>query len=212
MLIIGAKGFAKEVLEILHQKGETENLCFYDDVNTDNPEKLYGLFAVLNNLEQVKVHFNTIGSKFTLGIGKPSLRFQLNQKFREHGGVLTSTISKNAEIGSFNIKIGEGCNILGGVKISNEVNIGRGTMIYYNSIITHDVTIGQFCEISPDVKLLGRCTIGDFVRIGSGSIIFPDVVIGNNVVVAAGSVVRFDVPDNVMIAGIPAKIKKQISK
>ena len=33
MLIIGAKGFAKEVLEILHQNGQTENLCFYDDVN-----------------------------------------------------------------------------------------------------------------------------------------------------------------------------------
>lgn len=32
MLIIGAKGFAKEVLEILHQNGETEDLCFYDDV------------------------------------------------------------------------------------------------------------------------------------------------------------------------------------
>ena len=31
MLIIGAKGFAKEVLEILHQNGQTENLCFYDD-------------------------------------------------------------------------------------------------------------------------------------------------------------------------------------
>lgn len=210
MLIIGAKGFAKEVLEILHQKGETDNLCFYDDVNADNPKKLYGLFPVLSNFEQAKAHFNSIGPKFTLGIGKPSLRFQLDQKFSEHGGVLTSTISKNAEIGSFNIKIGEGCNILGGVKISNEVTIGRGTIIYYNSIITHDVTIGQFCEISPAVKLLGRCTIGDFVRIGSGAVIFPDVVIGKNVVIAAGSVVRSHVPDNVMIAGIPAEIKKQL--
>lgn len=210
MLIIGAKGFAKEVLEILHQKGETENLCFYDDVNTDNQEKLYGLFPVLNNFEQAKMHFNTFGPQFTLGIGNPNLRFQLDQKFSASGGLLTSTISKNVEIGSFNIKIGEGCNIMGGVRISNEVTIGRGSMIYYNSIITHDVTIGQFCEISPDVKLLGRCRIGDFNRIGSGSIIFPDVTTGNNVIVAAGSVVRSDVPDNVMIAGIPAEIKKQL--
>lgn len=210
MLIIGAKGFAKEVLEILHQKGETNNLCFYDDVNTDNPEKLYDLFPILTNLQQVKDHFKTISPQFTLGVGNPALRIQLYQKIKECGGMLTSTISKNVEIGSFNIEIGEGCNILGGVKISNEVTVGRGTMIYYNSIITHDVTIGQFCEISPDVKLLGRCIIGDFVRIGSGSIIFPDVTIGNNVVIAAGSVVRSDFPDNVMIAGIPAEIKKQL--
>lgn len=33
MLIIGAKGFAKEVLEVLHQLKRFENICFYDDVN-----------------------------------------------------------------------------------------------------------------------------------------------------------------------------------
>lgn len=210
MLIIGAKGFAKEILEIFHQKGETNSLCFYDDININIPEKLYGLFPVLKNLEEAKMHFNNIGPKFTLGIGNPNLRFHLDQKFSEHGGALTSTISTNAEIGSFNIKIGEGCNILGGVKISNDVTIGKGTMIYYNAIITHDVYIGEFCEISPDVKLLGRCTIGDFVRIGSGSIIFPDVVIGSYVVIAAGAVVRSNVPNNVMVAGAPAEIKKRI--
>ena len=35
MLIIGAKGFAKEVLEILHQKNDLQNIVFYDDVNDD---------------------------------------------------------------------------------------------------------------------------------------------------------------------------------
>lgn len=210
MLIIGAKGFAKEVLEILQQRGEIQNLCFYDDVNKDTPKILYNIFPVLNNLEQAIAHFNSIGSHFALGIGKPRLRFQLYQKFTSSGGLLTSTISKNAEIGSFNIKIGEGCNILGGVKISNDVSIGRGTMIYYNSIITHDVAIGEFCEIAPSVKLLGRCTVGDFVQIGAGAIIFPDVVVGNGVIIGAGSVVRQDVPDHVMVAGVPARIKKRL--
>ncbi|MFZ2430593.1 MAG: hexapeptide transferase, partial [Lutibacter sp.] len=35
MLVIGAKGFAKEVLEVVHQLNELENLVFYDDVNKD---------------------------------------------------------------------------------------------------------------------------------------------------------------------------------
>ncbi|MBG6187905.1 acetyltransferase [Flavobacterium sp. CAN_S2] len=210
MLIIGAKGFAKEVLEILHQNGDTENLCFYDDFNADSPENLFGRFPILNTKEQAKDYFNTISNQFTLGIGHPQLRFKLAEKFIDLKGIFTSTISKNAEIGSFNIKIAEGCNILGGVKISNDVTIGKGTMIYYNSIITHDVVIGEFCELSPDVKLLGRCNIGDFVRIGSGSIIFPDIIIGNYAVIAAGSVVRTHVPDHVMVAGVPAHIKKHI--
>lgn len=210
MLIIGAKGFAKEILEILHQRGQTDDLYFYDDIYTDECEKLYGKYPIINSEDEAIQFFKNISRQFALGVGNPKIRYKLFEKFSEFNGVFTSTISKYAEIGSFNVKIEEGCNILSGVKISNDVIIAKGTMIYYNSIITHDVKIGEFCEISPDVKLLGRCKIGDFVQIGAGSIIFPDVQIGDNSIIAAGSVVRKNVPENVMVAGVPAVIKKQL--
>ncbi len=209
MLVIGAKGFAKEVLEILHQNGQTENLCFYDDVNDDMPEKLFGEFLVLRTIEEGKTYFTQTSNQFVLGIGNPFLRKKLCEKFESIGGNLSSVISKNAEIGSFGILISAGCNILSGVKISNDVIIGKGTMVYYNSVITHDVKIGEFCEISPSTSILGRADIGNFVSIGAGSVIFPDVVIGSNSVIAAGAVVRNNVPANVMVAGIPAVVKKE---
>lgn len=208
MLIIGAKGFAKEILEILNQKNETENLCFYDDVNSETCLKLYDKFEVINNLEKAKSYFETVSPNFTLGIGNPDLRAILYQKFKNIGGELTSTISNHSDIGSFGVEIGKGCNILGGVKISNDVTIGLGTMIYYNSIVTHDVKIGKFVEISPNVTVLGRAQISDSARLGAGSIIFPDIKIGKNAIVAAGSVVRKNVPENTMVAGVPATIKK----
>lgn len=210
MLIIGAKGFAKEILEILHQNGETENLCFYDDVNDDAPDLLFGKFPVLKSEIDAKNFFEKIDSKFTLGIGNPKLRLNLAEKFENLGGKFSSTISKFSEIGSFGIEIAEGCNILGGVKISNDAKIGKGTMVYYNSIITHDVEIGNFVEISPGATVLGRAKIGDFCHIGSGAIIFPDIEIGSNTVIGAGSVVRNNIPENVMVAGIPAVIKKNL--
>lgn len=209
MIIIGAKGFAKELLEILHQNGETQNLCFYDDISNDFPDILYNKFKVLKSEKEAQKYFTSMENSFTIGIGNPKLRFSLYQKFEELGGVFTSTISKYAEIGSFGVEIGEGCNILGGVKISNDVKIGKGTMIYYNSIITHDVEIGDFVEISPGATLLGRGKVGNMTQIGAGAIIFPDVVVGNNCVIAAGAVVRENVPDNVMVAGVPAVIKKR---
>jgi sugar O-acyltransferase (sialic acid O-acetyltransferase NeuD family) len=210
MLVVGAKGFAKEVLEILHQNGEIENLCFYDDINHDNTDKLYGVFPVIKRFEDAEEYFKNIDCNFTLGIGNPELRFKLFQKFKTVGGRLVSTISRNAEIGHYGIRIAEGCNILAGAKISNDVTIGAGTIIYYNTIITHDVVIGKFCEISPDVKLLGRSKIEDFVQIGAGVIIFPDVTIGSRSIIAAGSVVRKNVPENVMMAGVPAVLKKHL--
>ncbi|HBR12959.1 MAG TPA: hexapeptide transferase [Chryseobacterium sp.] len=209
MLIIGAKGFAKEVLEILHQNGETEGLAFFDDVNDDIGDFLYNQFPILKTEESIKEHFSKHGNAFSIGIGNPKLRQLMFEKFSLLGGQLTSIISNNAEIGSYNITINKGCNILSGVKISNDVTIDEGTMIYYNSIITHDVKIGKFVEISPNVSVLGRAKVGDYTQIGTNSVIFPDVKIGNHVIIGAGAVVSKDLPDHCTAVGIPAKIIKQ---
>ena len=52
--------------------------------------------------------------------------------------------------------------------------------------------------------------IGDNAWIGGGAIILPNITIGSNVVIAAGSVVTKDVPDNVVVGGNPAKIIKKL--
>ena len=54
--------------------------------------------------------------------------------------------------------------------------------------------------------------IGDNVYIGTGTTILGPVSIGSNVVIAAGSVVVKDIPDNSLVAGVPAKIIKPIEK
>lgn len=208
MLIVGAKGFAKEILEICHQRNELGNLVFYDDVNGDS-DILYEKFPVLQNIEAAKEYFETVDQRFTIGIGNPGLRKKLADKFINIGGKLTSMISTKADIGSYGITIGDGANILDGAKISNDVTIGDAPIIYYNSIITHDVKIGDFVEISPDVKILGRVTIGNFCQLGAGTIILPDVKIGNNVIIGAGTVVTKDLPDNCTAVGVPSKIIKQ---
>lgn len=54
----------------------------------------------------------------------------------------------------------------------------------------------------------GRPTIGNNVSLGANVTIIGPVRIGNNVTVAAGAVVVKDVPDNCMVAGVPAKVIK----
>ena len=53
-------------------------------------------------------------------------------------------------------------------------------------------------------------TVGNNVWIGGDVTVLSDVTIGNNVVIGAGSVVTKDVPDNVVVAGNPAKIIRKI--
>jgi sugar O-acyltransferase (sialic acid O-acetyltransferase NeuD family) len=210
MLIVGAKGFAKEVFEILHQENQTQNLVFYDDVNLDGPFKVFNKFDILKNEADALEHFNKYGSEYTLGIGKPILRKKLFDKFSFLNGVLVSTISKYADIGSFNVYISDGVNILSGVKISNEVKIGKAAIVYYNSVVTHNCVIGDFVEISPSVSILGNVQIGNFSHIGSNATILPNINIGKNVTIGAGTLITKDIPDNSLVVGVPGKIIKEL--
>lgn len=211
MVIIGAKGFAKEVLEVIHQLNQLENLVFYDDLNDDVPEKLFGQFPVLRTIQEASVYFKTIDNQFTIGVGNPVLRKKLYEKFTSLGGEFISTISPLATIATFDVNIGYGSNVLSGAFFSNGSKLGKGCIVYHNSIITHDCTIGDFVEISPSVTLLGRSGIGSYSQIGSNATILPDIKIGKNVIIGAGSVVTKDLPDNCIAVGIPAKIIKELT-
>lgn len=208
MIIVGAKGFAKEVLEVLHQDNQTNNVVFYDDVNTDVPDILYGTFPVLKSVAAAKEYFEKSDNRFTIGIGNPVLRKKLFDKFTALGGELVSTISPFAHVGHFETHIGHGCNIMTGTVITNEVVISEGVLINLNCTVGHDTTIGSFSELSPGVKISGNCTIGNYCVLGTNAVVLPKVKLGNNVIVGAGAVVTKDVPDNTLVVGIPAqKIK-----
>jgi sugar O-acyltransferase (sialic acid O-acetyltransferase NeuD family) len=210
MLIIGAKGFAKEVLEVLHQSNQLEHIYFYDDVNEDIGDFLYNKFTILKNETQAKELFKTISPKFTIGIGNPYLRFKLFEKFSDLGGVLRSTISPYARIGNFGNTISDGCNIMTSTVLTNDIHVGKGVLINLCCTIGHDVFIEDFVEICPDVNISGNCKIGKFTFIGTNSTILPNVVIGQNVIIGAGSVVTKDIPDNSLAIGIPAKVVKEL--
>jgi sugar O-acyltransferase (sialic acid O-acetyltransferase NeuD family) len=209
MLIIGAKGFAKEVLEVLFQNN-IQSVYFFDDVNPELTGMLYDKFPILKSIEEVETHFKSISNEFTIGIGNPILRKKLFDTFTNIGGNFKSTISPKATIGSFGNRIEDGANIMTGAVLTNDIIIKKGVIINLNTTIGHDSEIGEFVELSPGVSISGNCKIGSFTTIGTNATILPKISIGTNVIVAAGAVVTKDVPDNCMVAGIPAVIKKEL--
>lgn len=206
MLIIGAKGFAKEVLEVFHQLKKTDAIAFYDDVNLDSGNLLFNRFPILRNEEQVLDYFKVNGNEFTVGIGNPKLRYELSRKFINLGGKFVSSISPLASISNYDVQIGIGSNILLNSVFSSGAKLDEGCMVYYGATITHDCEIGKFVEISPNAILLGNCQIGSFSQIGANATILPRIIIGKNVIIGAGSVVTKNIPDNAVAVGIPAKV------
>lgn len=205
MIIVGAKGFAKEVLEICHELGKTDNLVFYDDISTDLPEQLFGQFTILRNEKQVKEHFQTYGSSFILGLGNPILRKKMADIFESWGGALTSAISPKAHIGSFGVHLGQGATILANASITTDVKTGKGLLMYPNAVITHGCVLGDYVELSPGATLLGNCIVGSYSHLGANGTVLPNISIGENCVIGAGAVVTKSISHKQVVKGIPAK-------
>lgn len=95
--------------------------------------------------------------------------------------------------------------------------IGKGSKFAYGGIgvVVHSrAVIGKDCMIGQNVTIGGKSgwyevpIIGDNVEISAGARVIGPVRVGNNVIIGANAVVVKDVPDNCIVAGIPAKIIK----
>jgi sugar O-acyltransferase (sialic acid O-acetyltransferase NeuD family) len=210
LVVIGAKGFAKEVLNVLDSNSEVNDLHFFDNVSHDLPDLLFGEFVILRTLEELEQYFLSISPYFCLGIGGSTIRKMLCDKASNLGGSVQSIIADSALISRYDVQLGHGLSIMHNVIIEPSVSIGDGCLLNKAAIISHDVTMGQFCEVSPGAELLGRVTVGDFTEIGSNATVLPDVTIGSYVKVGAGAVVTKDVPDNVVVVGVPARETRKV--
>ena len=115
---------------------------------------------------------------------------------------MISTISRTAKI-----TIGNNCGFSGtiigsaiNIQLGNNVRCGANTLITDSDWHSDDVRTG---EDSPVV-------IGDNVWLGYGVKVLKGVHIGNNSVIGAGSMVTKDIPSNVIAAGNPCKVIRNI--
>ena len=103
-------------------------------------------------------------------------------------------------------RIGLHNTIIGPVTIGNHVNLAQGITV---TALNHN-----FADTDKRIDEQGVCTspvvIEDDIWIGANAVVLPGVTIGHHSVVAAGAVVTKDIPPHSLVAGVPAKIIKQI--
>lgn len=122
--------------------------------------------------------------------------------------------------------------------VIGDVNIGKGSSVWYGAVVRGDIeniTIGEFTNIQDnsvvhtetdiptkigDYTVVGHnaivhgCTIGNNCLIGMGAIILNKAVIGDNCIIGAGALVPEGkvIPPNSLVLGIPGKVVRQVTE
>ncbi len=164
----------------------------------------------------------------------PFFTFWLLKILNIFGWGRVSQVIRGKVLRFFGFNIGEKTSISYGVMIfcrKDALSIGEGTFI--NQKVHFDagspIKIGKYCDIGYNVVFAGSkhelisnkstnrpivkskpIIVGDHVWIGCNSIILAGVNIGAYSVIGAGSVVTKDVPENTFVAGIPARVIKNL--
>lgn len=117
------------------------------------------------------------------------------------------------------VTIGNGCDIDPSTKFGTEpylITIGDNVRITGDTcFFTHDGGLWVIRNIYEDYKnadKFGRISLGNNVSVGWGVTFLPGVKVGNNVIIGAGAIITKDIPDNSVVAGVPARVIETIDE
>jgi sugar O-acyltransferase (sialic acid O-acetyltransferase NeuD family) len=204
VVIIGAGGHAKVLLEILRLRG-SEILGFTDLDPRRAGQRIHGL-TILGGDASVLCHdprkvllVNGVGSTGTMDARK-----EVFERFMNQGYDFASVIHPGAIISSTS-ELGTGVQVLAGAVIQVDARISFNCIVNTGAIVEHDCQIDAHVHLAPGVTLSGGVVVGEETHIGTGATIVQGVVVGRRCTVAAGAVVLANVNDGTKVAGIPAK-------
>ncbi len=202
VLIFGVGGHGRVVFDILLESGANV-LGFLDEDMGKAGMDIDG-FKVLGSWDYLK---SKPSACIALGIGNNAIRRRVFKKARDIKIKVTSAIHPKAVV-SRHAAVGEGVVIMPGAVINYGTVIDRGAVVNTAASVDHDCRLGEFCQVWPGAHLAGSVKVGELSYVGTGASVIQNIDIGKNVTVGAGSVIIRDIPNNVTVAGNPARVIK----
>jgi len=204
LIIYGAGGAGRELATFLKGSAEWQVRGFVEDA-TDQGQ-IEGI-KVLGKREYLEKNGgNTVVSV----LSDPYKREKIITELKQFPHIKFPRVLVPGTYYSTNIEWGEGVVVgLPGSLLSTCLKLGNFVFINFNTGIGHDTEIGDHTIIYSHIDIGGGTRIGHHCIIGSGVTIRPGVKIGNGCIVGGGSMVVKDVPDNVTVAGVPARVIKE---
>ena len=204
LLLIGAGGLAREVLEITRLLQGTTVSGILDDNETLIGTSISGV-PVLGKIAEIDKFPNCRVLICVANSKNPRRRLEIANQINIDPDRYFLAIHPTASVGA-SVKIGRGTIILSMCSVTADVVIGQHCVIMPNVVMTHDDIIGNGTTFGAGCTISGNVVIGEGAYIGSGAHVRERLQIGSGSVVGMGSSVLRDVPSNEVWAGSPARL------
>lgn len=214
-MVLGTGGTSVDIVDTLMDLNDAGGSEHYDCVGylDDDPQThgvhflgrpVLGPFAAAADLTDCWF-VNGIGSPASFR-GKPALLARAGIPDERYLTLVhpSAAVSRHASLGA-------GTVILQNATVTANAALGRHVVVLPNSVVSHDVIVGDYSCIAGGVCLSGGVEIGRGCYLGTRSVVIENARVGDGTLVAMGSVVRSCVPDDVLVAGNPATVKRHLS-
>jgi len=206
IVIYGAGGFAREVLQVLHAINAVSPtwrcLGFIVEPGYAAPESLHDL-PVFDSVEHVPDQSELW---LSIAIGDPHTRWRVADDVgRLTTAAFPALVHPQAWIGD-RVRLGAGTVVCAGAMITTDISLGEHVQVNLCATIGHDTAIGRCTTVSPGANISGRVSIGERVEIGTAASVIPGVEIGADCVIGASSAVIRSLPSGATAVGVPARV------
>lgn len=185
LILLGAGGHAKVLLDILHVCDQPV-LGVCDPALAMAGERRWRGVAVLGGdeavLEQDPAQVQLVNALGGAG------RQALQERFTAAGYDFATLVHPSVVLGS-GVKLAQGVQLMVGVIIQADVEIGPGTIVNTAAQVDHDCRLAAHVHLAPGAVLAGEVSLGEGVFVGPGAVIGRGVSIGDKAVVGAGTTV-----------------------
>jgi len=202
LLIVGAGGHAKVVVDAARASGKYEILGILDQDSTRWGEAILAV-PILGD-ERLLLDRRLSSAAVVIAIGDNATRARVAERLAAMGVTFATVVHPSSSLGE-DVALGHGTVVLAGVVVNSGSVVGRHVILNTSSSVDHDCRIGDFVHVSPGVRLAGGVHVGAHAHLGIGACAVPNVSIGAGSIVGAGAAVIADVADAAVVVGVPAR-------
>lgn len=203
VVIVGAGGHGREVLQALREEGQVEFLGFFDD-NQPDPGLLRRVGAEwLGPVE--RLNDLPAGVQYLIGIGGGRSRCAIDTQAGARQAY--TLVHPMTSVGS-DVELAPGVVVFPFATVTTNIRLGRHTHVGRGAAVGHDSTLENYVSVYPLAAVSGNVHLEAGVTVGTTASIRQGVRVGAHTTVGSGAAVVRDLPGGIVAVGVPAWVKK----